>query len=47
VLLVDDEAGLRDFVSEGLQSLGYRVQCCPDGKLFERRSWVQRHLQRD
>jgi PAS domain S-box-containing protein len=31
VLLVDDEAGLRDFVSEGLESLGYRVQCCPDG----------------
>jgi PAS domain S-box-containing protein len=31
VLLVDDEAQLRDFVSEGLLALGYSVHSCSDG----------------
>jgi PAS domain S-box-containing protein len=39
VLLVDDEAQLRDFVSEGLQALGYQVHCCPDGETAL--AWVE------
>ncbi|MGM0425539.1 MAG: response regulator, partial [Thermodesulfobacteriota bacterium] len=32
ILVVDDEAGIRELTQEALQRLGYRVLCAPDGE---------------